>query len=673
MTEPTDDTDQTAAAPTEGERAAPRALVWSFRASVLVAVAPILVSAVRNGLRHWVAAADPGVTVVRINDVMSSHPPLIGLASSASNWVGRPVSFIGALQLYALAVPVHVLGNTWGVLLGVATINSLMVVAAAWLVRRRAGYAGGLVACAFLAALLWAVGSQVLVDVTPMQIGVVPFATLLVAAWATADGDPPAVFILVVVGDYLFLDHLTFTLSVPLVVAFAFLARWLRLRGLRRAAPNPGALLRTHRRWMAAAVAFTVLAWIPPLYQQFAYRNGNLGNLEYASHVSRPPEPTYLQAGSAVVATVAVPPLWLRPTFRRPTFHPNGSGVPGVVAIGCGLAVLAATLALLHAAWRRRDLTTVTVLLTALVGVLAIFLTTKNQPNPFGVGIIATYIRALWPTAMFVWLALAIAVLRQWPAVRTWGRGLATGLAAGGVTVALSAATLPTAEFRSGAPLWMTPMGRQLQTQVARELRGSGPVLTAWGGGPAATAQYPVVLLELQKMGVAFRVQPAGQVQQYGAARGFDKRHVNAVSTLIITTSPTAPPGYHQIASASSPGAISPAEFAALDRQVRAWSRRLTHLSVNPALVASPIERAVVGAVAKNLLEQTRRTHGDLTDRRAFAELIDTPHLGVPAIATPGIDSGVVKAWAHAMRTEGDQRVYVYLAPISVVVHPPAR
>ena len=193
------------------------------------------------------------------------------------------------------------LGTTWGVLLGMATLNSAALLTGAWLIRRRVGYRLGLVGCAFLASLVWAVGSEVVVDITPMQMGVMPYMLLLLAAWSVADLDLAAIPILAVVGNYLFLDHLTFALAVPVLTVWslALLAWGLR----RRRRDERDAWPATRRRLVrfgGLAVALTVVVWLPPLYQQlFGTGPGNLGALLNASGAKPPYVPKALGAARA--------------------------------------------------------------------------------------------------------------------------------------------------------------------------------------------------------------------------------------------------------------------------------------------------------------------------------------------------------------------------------------
>jgi hypothetical protein len=117
--------------------------------------------------------------------------------SAGSSWSGHQIHFPGAIQLYLLAAPVHLLGNTWGPLIGMAAINSAWILFAGWLLARRLGTAEALLGIGFLTMLVWSVGSELLVDATPMNMLAIPFALFLIAVWCVADGDLVALPILV--------------------------------------------------------------------------------------------------------------------------------------------------------------------------------------------------------------------------------------------------------------------------------------------------------------------------------------------------------------------------------------------------------------------------------------------------------------------------------------------
>jgi len=649
---------------------------WVFRAACALVILPVYVAAVRNGLHHWVPTWDAATTTVRVNDVFSRHPPLIGMWSSASGWSGHQINFIGALQLYLLAVPVKLLGTTWGVLLGMATLNSAALLTGAWLIRRRVGYRLGLVGCAFLASLVWAVGSEVVVDITPMQMGVMPYMLLLLAAWSVADLDLAAIPILALVGNYLFLDHLTFALAVPVLTVWSLaLLAWGLRRRRRDDRPAWPATRRRLVRFGGLAVALTVVVWLPPLYQQvFGRGPGNLGALLSASGAKPPYVPKALGALSAVVATVAVPPLWFRPSFRVATFNADGAGTSFLKAT-IAAAVLLGLYALgLWAARRRADRTSVVGLTTGLVALLVGFGTTKKSTNPFGLRV--NYLHSLWPMSVFVWLVLVLALIRTWPAwspkVRP-SRGLATaGLVAVAVTAVFSVLALPSRDLGAGTPAWTVPLARSLQRQLPAKVRGKGPILVEWSGATGAWALWPSVMLDLQAAGVPFKVATVSDQHQFGLDRAFQRANPNARYALLVSSNRVALPGYHRIAEAHEGIPAQVAEFERLDQQVHAWAKTVHKLELDPATanqpakLMEPYQQMLNGLVAK-----ARASGTSIADSPVFVMNVsnwyDEAHHKL-VVQVPGIDPVVLHRWAKLSYDTATHDVYVYLAPIGAAL-----
>jgi hypothetical protein len=649
---------------------------WVFRAACAVVILPVYVAAVRNGLHHWVPTWDAATTTVRVNDVFSRNAPLIGMWSSASGWSGRQINFIGALQLYLLAIPVKLLGTTWGVLLGMATLNSAALLTSAWLIRRRVGYRLGLVGCAFLASLVWAVGSEVVVDITPMQMGVLPYLLLLVAAWSVADADLAAIPVLAVVANYLLLDHLTFALAVPVLTIWSLALLVWNLRRRRR--DDRGSWPATRRRLtrnVGIAVGFTVLVWLPPLYQQlFGKGPGNLGALLHASSATPPFVPKTMGALSAVIATVAVPPLWFRPTFRIATFNADGGGTSFVVA-----ALATAVLLLLYglgfwAARRRTDRTSAIGLATGLVAIAVGFGTAKKSTNPYGLRV--NYLHSLWPMSVFVWMVLVLALIRTWPAwspkVRP-ARGLAVvGATAVAVTAVFAILALPTRDLGAGTPAWTVPLARQLQRQLPAQVKGKGPILVEWSGATGAWALWPTIMLDLQAQGVPFKVATVSDEHQFGLDRAFHRSPPNARYALLISSNRVPPPGYHQIAAAHEGSPAQVAEFERLDKQVHDWAKNVHELKLDPATASQPAALMVPYQKMLNGLVASARASGtSLADSPVFvmnvSNWFDEAHHKL-VVQVPGIDPVLLHRWAKLSYDSTTHDAYVYLAPIDAAL-----
>ena len=421
------------------------------------------------------------------------------------------------------------LGTSWGPLLGIAAINTTFLVLAAWLLRRRVGYLGAIVGCAFFASLVWSAGSEVMVDLTPLQMDPAAFTLLLLAAWSVADGDAPALVVLAGVGNYLVLGQLKYSYSAPGLGLFALVAFGLHLRGIRRSEPDRWpAVRRQAATWFLCAVALTVVVWLPPLYQQVSSSSGNLSNLLRASTSSLAypglpaRSPSLLGALSAVVAIVAVPPLWLRPTFLRPTYDGLGGGTPFVWATFCGAVVLGAYAAVAAAGRRRRDRTLLLGLLTALVASVLALVTTLRDPDP--VGLRGPYLHFLWPLATFVWLLLALGVLRSWPGLRAWGAGRGLAACAIVAVVVLGCLSVPIADMGSGTPPWSISEAAALSPAVRAAVRGKGPVLIE---GEAWVLRNSV-LLDVLAADEEFEVTVPYDVLTFGAHRQYSRARPDA-------------------------------------------------------------------------------------------------------------------------------------------------
>ncbi len=565
---------------------------WALPLAAVFAVAPLFTAAIRNGLAHWTPTWDAATTTVRINDVFTRHPPLIGMAAFPSRFSDSLYSFPGALEQYLLAVPVRLLGTTWGLLLGMATLNTIWVLLIIWLVRRRAGDLAAVVACVLVASLLWTAGSQVIIDPTPMQIGIIPFLLLLVAAWSVADGDAPALLVLAVVGNYLVLDQLKFTLSAPTLGVFALAMRHGYLRRVRRDDPDRWPEVQAHQlHWLLCALAFTIVVWLPPLYQQLNSDHGNLGALISGStgnltngHGTGQPH-SLLGALGAVVATTVVPPLWLRPTFHNPTFDSSGGGTPFLVGAACLLAVATALARSRGAAKRRGDRTTTTAIATLLVGWLVCLVTTRLSPDQDGYT--PMYLHALWPLSVFVWLVVAIAVLRRWPRVDAALRRPVPAGALVGVVALFAALNVPLANFGAGTPDGTVAAARSLDPQIRASVHGNGPVLLRTDGD-VARRLLPTVMLDLQEMGIDFRVESAFDVQQFGDQRRFGPHDISAAQVLLISVDGRTPVGYTRVATAAPLWSVEPATFAEYDHKVRSWMRAQTELHVADGVTNEP-------------------------------------------------------------------------------------
>lgn len=653
-------------------------LRWWYRLAVAVAVSPIVVAAVRNGLAGWQPTLDAAITTVRIRDVISAHPPLVGLAAQTSFEASEQYSYLGALQFYLLALPVRVLGVTWGVTLGMAAINAGAAVTALWLVRRRAGEHAAVLAALFVSALCWTLGSQMLIEPAPVSVGIVPMFAFLVAAWAAADGDRAGLAVTVVVANYLVLTHPKFIVVAPVLAVFAIVL-WARQRlELRRVFPSRfDRHWRRDRRVLWGCGAFTVLVWLPPLFDEVRSGGGNLGRFVDAAMSGQADElqsgalePTFSGALGMLTAVTAVPPAWLPGSFADPPFDRLGGGTPFVVGLVCAL-VLAGLLAWVTLLARRRDDPIVGRAVAVGVVAWAAYLATALL-NPDSYGFRARYFYELWPLGAFLWLVVMIGLLRG-PGRRlvesTDGAGAAT-LAVLASTVLVAAAALPYADHAEAKSAPLIPPATQIRDTVAAEYADSGPVLVLMD--LTTSRLWPAVMLGLQDADVPIRVVGSTMVQQFGGARDYAV-HRDAERTLVLSDSwIPPPPGARKVAEFDLPVSSSPEQFAADSAKMRRWADSIDSVQLTPGLVASTAMMGILDQLVQRVDEAGLVGEALLEDPSFLATLMTAqPFLDRPIVPVPGMSGPALARWTHDQYARANRTVLYELDPIPVPKDPP--
>ncbi len=644
---------------------------WIYRGVVAVAVSPILVSAVRNGVAGWQPTLDAGISAVRIRDVFTAHPPLVGLAAQTSFGSTSQYSYLGALPFYLLAVPVRLLGVTRGLLLGMAAINTSAAVAALWLVRRRVGERAAMLAAAALASLLWTLGSQLLIEPTPVAMGIVPMFTLLVAAWSVADGDAAALVVLTVVANYLVLAHPKFIVVVPMACLYAIA---LGVRGrLRLRSQHPTEWprrVRRDRRILAVCAVLTALAWAAPLFDQFRSGGGNLGRAIDAALSGQTQglqsgavQPTLTGALGMLTSVTAVPPAWLPPSFAQPPFDRLGGGTPFVAATACAVVLVALSVWVTLRARRRGDPTIARAVGAGAVVWGAYLVTALKNPDAYGFR--ARYFYGLWPLAAYLWTVVAIGLVRGFRPARDRLR-LPSWASVGGVALVvgvMAGLTIPYADHAEVTSAPLVPEAAAVRHAVAEELAGSGPVLVPVDF--TTSRLWPAILLGLQDAEVPIRVSGPVMVQQFGGARDEATHHDAARLLVLRSSSMPAPPKGRRIATFHTPvRLLAPDRFAADTARMRAWANSIDAPRISPDLVASKGMRDILEAAITTLAFEGT-TGGALVDDPTFIGLLVTaqPFLREPIFAVPGMSADEITKWA----TDANARLgstVLYDAPV---------
>ena len=253
--------------------------------AIALAVLPIIVAVVRAIADGWIPLGDQALLQIRAHDVLTSHHPLLGTASSAA--LNRsdvvPLNHPGPLMFDVLALPVRVFGGA-GVAIGVGLINMAATATGVVFAWRRAGRAGAALAALACAGLGWAAGSESLYDPYNPTAAMLPCLACLFLAWCAVDLDSTALLWLIGVSSFavqLNNSYLLFLTPLVVVVCAVYVARsWSGDRGKLRAVGLRG------------VVVFVVL-WSQPLLEQLLHGgDGNLARMvrgvERAAEQSRP-------------------------------------------------------------------------------------------------------------------------------------------------------------------------------------------------------------------------------------------------------------------------------------------------------------------------------------------------------------------------------------------------
>lgn len=485
-----------------------------FLLAQILVILPVWIAAYRDGHEGWYPAMDAATTVLRARDVLGGNFPLIGMWTSVSEKLGTATYFPGATELYVLSVPNRILGYAWGTLVGIALLNSFWLVCAGWLLRRRLGDRGAIWGLVAFALLVWTMGSETLVDVSPMQMITIPFAVFCVAVWSVADHDVGAIPILALIANFLVLNHLVLTMLVPVIGLCAVVWLISGARSLRRDDPATWAAERRQLiRNGTIALVITVVLWIPTIIQQLTNSPGNLTNLYNASRIDLSRTVTMSGALDVVVALLARPPFWFRPTFSA-TSEASPIGPLGIT-IGVFLVVLVVALAV--AAVRRSDRLALTALVVATVAALTSILNILNAPTDYGFR--RQYFRSLWGMAMFFWLAVGLAASRTLPARLRPPRVLgALGLAAVLVVALAASPHRDPGTGTNGTTDNSVLLANKVMNHTLVLLRRKGQVEVSSAGDFSSFGLASTLILAAENYGIDVCV-PSNMVAQYGRHR----------------------------------------------------------------------------------------------------------------------------------------------------------
>jgi hypothetical protein len=325
----------------------------------LTALAGGIPLAMALGVLHhprWYPLLDLAQTEMRVRDVGSGHPPLVGLAGRLVGY-GVSGSHPGPLSFYSLFPFYKLFGSSaWALEVAAASLNLIAMGLAIWMGHRRGGLYGALGMAAALALLGRAYGADWLTEPWNPYMPMLWWTVFLMAAWSILCDDLAMLPVAVFAGTFCMQTHIPYTGMVGgmgvLVIAATVVTHWAH----RRDSPeDKSARRRRLLRWALPSVALLGALWVPPIYDQMTRDPGNLAiikeNFVHPPEVeqedgTRAPEPTVgvTTATKTLLANLDVT------TLVRGGQRDNEADT-GVNVLGLGLLAVWAAAAVV--AWRK--------------------------------------------------------------------------------------------------------------------------------------------------------------------------------------------------------------------------------------------------------------------------------------------------------------------------------
>jgi hypothetical protein len=263
----------------------------------LVAALPALLAAATSVGASWTPAADHAPIEVRVRDVTSADPPLVGVFSRVGGNHPGPALF------YALAVPYRLLGSQPSALLVGAALGNAAAMAAAVRIAGRRGRVGLAAATAALVlAGAWSLGPDFLRDPWNPYVALFSFLAATLASWAVTCGSRRALPVAAATASFCLQAHVGYLLLVAVLAGWCLIGVWMERADLRRWR-GPGLL----------TAALLVLLWAPVVGQQVFGPSGNLSRI-----VANTSDTDDEALGIDGAAARVLPELGPRPTWPRP-------------------------------------------------------------------------------------------------------------------------------------------------------------------------------------------------------------------------------------------------------------------------------------------------------------------------------------------------------------------
>jgi hypothetical protein len=340
---------------------------------VLLAVLaiPLVIALVVLHSPRWYPLLDMAQTEIRVRDVASLHPPLIGLAGRIGTYGANGGSHPGPLSFYALW-PVWALlgGASYGMQVSDVVLDLIALGLALWIAYRRGGFALALGMTAALAVLTRAYGAFLLTLPWNPYLPVLWWVVFLLAVWSVVADDFAMLPVAVFAGTFCAQTHISYLGMVAglvvvmiVVLALALHNRWADVDARRRVL-----------KWTGASVVLGVVLWIPPVLDEIVHTPANITTIR--RYFSSPPSPPIGLHNGLNVLLIQLNPWKLVSTILVSDTAPqpvSGSRLPGVLMLLAFAASVALAWWMRHRLLLRLDLVLGIALLFGLISAARIF------------------------------------------------------------------------------------------------------------------------------------------------------------------------------------------------------------------------------------------------------------------------------------------------------------
>ena len=314
-------------------------LAW-FGLWALLAL-PLVVALAALWHPRWYPLLDYAMTELRVRDVGSSHPPLIGLPGRLGG-LQHQGSHPGPLSFYALWPVYRLLGqSSWALQAATTALQVLAMGVSLWIANRRGGMRLVIGVTAVLALLARGYGITILIFPWNPHLPVLLWFVFLLAVWSVFCDDWVMLPVAAVAGSFSAQTHIPYFAPAMALTgaatAWALLAIWRhRIEGDQR---------RRAVRWLICAAAAFAVVWTPPVIDQFTARAGE-GNLTVIWDTLRNPPEVAIGLGAGVRLLLVHLNVW--DILKRDTTATSGSLLPGLVLLIGWLLAVAGAVRLRH-------------------------------------------------------------------------------------------------------------------------------------------------------------------------------------------------------------------------------------------------------------------------------------------------------------------------------------